>query len=314
MAALLTLLLRMSRGYRGRVLFLRRFGTDKPPNYRLSRLISALCYHGYEVVTLADHDIDRDFTSVRALSGPISLIINIIVISSVIFVETSLLVFILIQLRLPLLDNVIMFSLFWIFGALIILLPLIPDSKFGYAYILSFWIQRWTAHFLTSMFPTNVTDFSSAELSKIQILSGLKLKKRWQIGFNIVIASDQNWDSVVHIFVNKSDVVIIDLTHISNNILQEISILSKNKTSNSIIWMYANGIPPNVSLYTHGYFVHGIYFPGIFNEFVYPAQHSREYNSDEARYSTIDPIYVDLSRRLIGDVNSAVKQRTMSTG
>lgn len=306
MAIFFTMSLRMSRGYRGRVLFLRRFGTDNPPNYRLSQLISALCHHGYEVITLADNHIDRDSSSVRILSGPIALIINVFL--SIVVITPIILLFIFMVTKFNLLfHSIFLFTSAWMMTVVIVIYLLTPNPKYTNLYTLYFFIQRRTADWLTLIFPRNTIDLSDATMQQIANVSSKKLKKKWQIGFNIIIASDKNWNIIVEQFIVNCDKVIIDLTFISNNIMQEISILSRVKNSNKIIWMYAENSLLDISLYDHGYFVRGIYFRGKCNILTYPTNHERQYNSDDAVYSTINPRYVDLSRKLIGAVKATAE-------
>ncbi len=74
-AALLLYLVRCFRPVRGRVLFLRRFHTENPPNYPLSRVFSVLGGDGYETVTLADTAVQSDNSSILPVAGIVAMVV-----------------------------------------------------------------------------------------------------------------------------------------------------------------------------------------------------------------------------------------------
>ena len=245
---------------RGRIILLRKFDLERPPVFPICKIVSKLRLDGYEVITLADTEIESDEDTLRSLSLALCIPIAVPVLTLILIGPAYLVAsftdseFLLMIALAPLLVAVI--AVIGTLGTILERLPIL------FAELL-----------MTVLRPTGLGRIDVTKISPENVPTALarKLKRHWVAGTKVVAASDKNWRDVVQFLVKDASLTLIDVSKPTRHLLTEISMIASHTNGRKVIWLYPESdtlgqLSPSAT----GYSAFGFHFEGPMRSFRYP--------------------------------------------
>jgi hypothetical protein len=270
--------------HRGRVLLLRRFHQERLPNFPVSRAFGILAGAGFEVITLADSIVRSDRNTVgilfRALSVTIALFPTVLLMVGL-SISGSLIVMALVDVASPLGATLIGLGIALSYAS-VYFVPIGGRSVAEWimtpieAVLFRFWDRAGLGRL----------DLRQATGECVDALVLRPLRRRWQAGPVVILASDQNWRQVVASLNKTSTVICIDVSWPSAHLATEAGLLAEHCSGNEILWLHSAQSPPDFPKLPEGYLALDHFIPGCPTFFPYPAEAGK---SVYASFNTISP-------------------------